>query len=147
MSQNSFPSLIRNQFCLKKVASRTNEAKCKFIFYMETCNKLGNTPISSLQREIGPSFLRNTDYFPLSVRSPKHLGLSSKECTYLGVSYFLFSCQRGESILTCLLCIVCNLNTIPLFSRRLAKVQLFQHPEMLLGRNEKIIFETFSSSK
>lgn len=55
-------------------------------------DKSGNNITVSLQREIGSSFLKNTDFFsfsPLIVKSTKPVGLTFKEGTYLGVLEFL----------------------------------------------------------
>lgn len=84
-------------------------------FYTEAYNKAGSATSSSVWREIGSFFFKNADYFPLTVKSTKHLGLPSKERAYLEVTDFSFPCQRGELILSCLLCIVRNPNRIALF--------------------------------
>lgn len=60
------------------------------------------------------------------------LGLLSKERTYLRVSYFLFTCQRSELILSCQLCMFV-LNTIPLLFKEVGRgVAFLQFPELLL---------------
>lgn len=82
-----------------------------------------NTTISLLSREILPSFLKNTDFYPPpTVKSTKHLGLSPKECTYLGVAYFLFKCQRSELILSCWRCMFALSTQYLFFPWRLAEV-------------------------
>lgn len=69
---------------------------------------------------------------PSVIKFTKYLGLSSKECTYLGGGYFLFPCQRSESILSCLLCVVCSLSNHASFLKEVRIVALLQFPEMLL---------------
>lgn len=109
---------------------------------------------------------RNITFFPQkylflsspTVKSTKHLGLSPKECTYLGVAYFLFKCQRSELILSCWRCMFALSTQYLFFPWRLAEVQHFYSFQscyqkyQFLGlplaeeRNEKITFQTFSSS-
>lgn len=69
---------------------------------------------------------------PSVIKFTKYLGLSSKECTYLGGGYFLFTCQRSESILSCLLCVVCSLSNHTTFLKEVRIVALLQFPETLL---------------
>lgn len=83
-------------------------------------------------REVRTSLIKNT--FPsLIMKFTKHLGLSSKDCTSLGVSYFLFTCQKSEFIQSCLLCIVCAHGNCTSFLKEVSRSIAFPpFPELLL---------------
>lgn len=121
---------------LNEVASKTNQAKCKSIFsYGNLCNKSkNNTTISLLWREMGPSFLKNTDFpprlwYPLSIWGsvPKNVliwELLTQLLTRLPKKWV-------DSELSALY--ICALNTIPHFSKEVSRgVAFLQFPELLL---------------
>lgn len=92
-----------------------------------------HTTISLFWRELGPSFYKNTDYFPtLDCEIYKTFGAQFQRM-YLFGSYFLFLCQRSELILSCQVCMLYSQHNASFFPKEVSRsVTFLQFSELLL---------------